>query len=254
MENNSVKQEMIRAENIKKSFGTNEVLKDVSLKISRGEIVSIIGPSGSGKSTFLRSLIGLEKVNGGSVYIENTPFIQNGVYAGEKESRAVCGKMGMVFQHFNLFPHMYVRNNLIKAPSLVKKEDKKMLNEKAMHLLESVGLADKIDEMPSSLSGGQKQRVAIARALMMEPEILLFDEPTSALDPELTGEVLAVIKSLAEKHMTMIIVTHEMSFAREVSDRVVFMCDGVVAVDDTPENVFVKTDNERMKQFLRTIN
>jgi polar amino acid transport system ATP-binding protein len=244
---------LITATNLVKSFGSNDVLRGVSLNVEKGAILSMIGPSGSGKSTLLRSLVCLEKLDGGTIDVEGEKLIDNGVYAHERDCRRICGRMGMVFQHFNLFPHMTVRQNLTTAPSLIKKLDKKTLDERSEALLASVGLADKINEMPSSLSGGQKQRVAIARALMMEPDILLFDEPTSALDPELTGEVLNVIKELAKKHMTMVIVTHEMSFAREVSDRVVFMDGGVIAAEGTPDEVFSCRDNERMQRFLRAI-
>lgn len=243
---------MIKLVDIKKSFGTNDVLCGLSLEVNKGEVTSIIGPSGSGKSTMLRSIIGLEKIDGGSIYIESEPLVSEGVYVSDKEARRVCRKMGMVFQHFNLFPHMSVRKNLISAPITVKKVKSDEANAKCADILNKVGLSDKIDEMPGNLSGGQKQRVAIARALMMEPDILLFDEPTSALDPELTGEVLSVIKELADEHMTMMIVTHEMSFARDVSDRVIFMDNGIVAEDNTPENVFYNTQSERLRTFLKS--
>ena len=245
---------MIHAKQVQKSFGDNSVLKGVDFKVSHGEVVSIIGPSGSGKSTLLRSLIGLEKIDSGDIFIDGEPFVTDGKYANEPECRRICRKMGMVFQHFNLFPHMSVHQNLTIAPQLVKSFSKKQCSEKCAGLLQTVGLSDKLNAMPSSLSGGQKQRVAIARALMMEPEILLFDEPTSALDPELTGEVLEVIRGLAKNHMTMVIVTHEMSFARDVSDRVIFMDNGVVAIDDTPKAVFEATQNERIRQFLRNVS
>ncbi|MFA6948618.1 MAG: amino acid ABC transporter ATP-binding protein, partial [Eubacteriales bacterium] len=213
-----------------------------------------IGPSGSGKSTMDRSIIGLEKIDDGSISIEGEKFVSDGKYASDKDCRRICRRMGMVFQHFNLFPHMSVKTNLISAPMRVSKMDRSSAEKKCAELLEKVGLSDKLDAMPSQLSGGQKQRVAIARALMMEPDILLFDEPTSALDPELTGEVLAVMKNLAAEHMTMIIVTHEMSFARDVADRVVFMDNGVVAVDDTPDKVFGSTENVRLKAFLKSFH
>lgn len=241
---------MIEVRNVKKSFGELEVLKNVSFAVNKGETVSVIGSSGSGKSTLLRSIVGLEKIDGGSIYADGEPLVEDGVYSDEKTIRAHCLKMGMVFQHFNLFPHLSVKDNLILAPRCVNKLKKVELEKKCSILLEKVGLADKINAMPSSLSGGQKQRVAIARALMMEPEILLFDEPTSALDPELIGEVLAVMKGLAAEHMTMIVVTHEMSFARDVSDRVIFMDNGVVLVDDIPEKVLVNPENERIRAFL----
>ena len=241
---------MISAVGLTKSFGANEVLRGVDFSVGRGEVVSVIGPSGSGKSTMLRCLIGLEKVSGGSVQISGMPLVENGVYVREKDARKVCSDMGMVFQHFNLFPHMSVRKNLTIAPLCAKKLKKAEADERAAELLGKVGLADKIDEMPSSLSGGQKQRVAIARALMLSPEILLFDEPTSALDPELTGEVLAVMRSLAAEHMTMVVVTHEMAFARDISERVVFMDGGVIAQQGTPEEIFTSPANERLASFL----
>ncbi len=244
---------MINVCNIEKRFGDNEVLKGVSFRVKKGEAVSIIGSSGSGKSTILRSIVGLEKVNGGSIYIDDEPLVENGVYIDDKTFRIRSLKMGMVFQHFNLFPHLTVRDNLCLAPKCVLKRGKDELNARCETLLKKVGLSEKIDSMPSSLSGGQKQRVAIARSLMMEPEILLFDEPTSALDPELTGEVLTVMKELASENMTMIIVTHEMSFAKEVSDRVIFMDKGVVLIDDIPEKVLVNPENERVKSFLNKL-
>ena len=241
---------MIQTIGLKKSFGDSEVLRGVDLHIARGQIVAIIGPSGSGKSTFLRSLIGLERIDSGTIRIEGESLAEDGRYPNEHTCRQVCAGMGMVFQHFNLFPHMSVRKNLIAAPLAAKKLAKNAADEKCRMLLARVGLGDKIDAMPSSLSGGQKQRVAIARALMMDPDILLFDEPTSALDPELTGEVLAVMKGLTDTGITMVIVTHEMAFAREVSDRVIFMDGGVVAVDGTPDEVFANPSNERLKTFL----
>ena len=241
---------MIRTTALKKSFGDNHVLRGVDLHIRRGEIVAIIGPSGSGKSTFLRSLIGLERIDEGSIFIQDQALAEDGRYPKERICRRVCAGMGMVFQHFNLFPHMSVRNNLTAAPLAAKKLTVEDAERKCADLLARVGLADKIDAMPSSLSGGQKQRVAIARALMMDPDILLFDEPTSALDPELTGEVLAVMKDLTHTGITMVIVTHEMGFAREVADRVIFMDGGVVAVDGSPDAVFGNPENDRLRSFL----
>lgn len=240
---------MVKADNVKKSFGKNEVLRGISMDIKRGEVAAIIGPSGSGKSTFLRCLIGLERVSGGSIYIEGRPFVENGVRVSEKAARQICSGMGMVFQHFNLFPHMTVRKNLCLASELrgVKKNE---AYERAEHLLDKVGLSDKIDEMPSSLSGGQKQRIAIARALMLDPDILLFDEPTSALDPELTGEVLEVMRDLAKDNMTMAIVTHEMGFARDIAHKVVFMDDGIIAQSGTPDELFTNPSSERLVSFL----
>ncbi len=244
---------MIRVKGLHKKFGDNPVLRGVDLEVGRGEIVAVIGPSGGGKSTFLRSLIGLETVDEGSIYIGAKTLVERGKYVSEKSAREVCAKMGMVFQQFNLFPHMSVKKNLICAPLCVKKMDKKEAEERCKRALESVGLLDKLDAMPNSLSGGQKQRVAIARALMMEPDVLLFDEPTSALDPELTGEVLAVIKELTKSGITMVIVTHEMSFAREVADTVVFMDGGVVAAQGAPEEIFDNSENERIATFLGNI-
>jgi polar amino acid transport system ATP-binding protein len=241
---------MIEVKNIRKSFGTNEVLRGVSFNVSEGEIISIIGPSGSGKSTMLRSLIGLERISEGSITIAGRKFVDNGVYVKDKEMRNILSHTGMVFQHFNLFPHMTVRENMICAPITNRTMTKTEANEKCKLLLQKVGLLDKIDEMPSALSGGQKQRVAIARAMMTGPEILLFDEPTSALDPELTGEVLAVMKQLAAERMTMIVVTHEMSFARYISDRVIFMDNGVIVVDEKPDLVFDSTTNSRLAEFI----
>ena len=241
---------MIEAKNIKKSFGDVEVLRGVSLGVEKGEIISVIGPSGSGKSTMLRSLIGLERVSDGSISIGGEAFVENGVYVKDKVMRRILSKTGMVFQHFNLFPHMSVRGNMICAPVTNRLLDKTAANEKCERLLKKVGRSDKIDEMPSALSGGQKQRVAIARAMMTDPDILLFDEPTSALDPELTGEVLAVMKQLASEHMTMIVVTHEMSFARYISDRVIFMENGVIAADGAPAELIDSPKNPRLAEFL----
>jgi ABC-type polar amino acid transport system, ATPase component len=246
--------EMLKLTQITKSFGTNEVLRGVSLSVSRGEIVAVIGPSGSGKSTMLRSCVGLERISGGTIELNGKKLVQEGVYVPERESRSVCAHTGMVFQHFNLFPHMNVRENLCLAPVLRKTLSKREAEEHASVLLDKVGLADKADAMPSSLSGGQKQRVAIARALMLSPEILLFDEPTSALDPELTGEVLAVMRGLAAEHMTMVIVTHEMAFARDIADRVLFMDEGVIALSGTPEEVLLNPPSERLRAFLHSFN
>lgn len=243
---------MIKASGMEKSFGGNRVLRGVSFEVKRGEVIAVIGPSGSGKSTFLRCLIALERMNGGSVYIESLPLVENGVYIHEKEIRHVCRKMGMVFQHFNLYPHLSVKANLMLSPLLVERLPKAEAEERCRLLLARVGLSEKLNEMPSSLSGGQKQRVAIARALMMNPDILLFDEPTSALDPELTGEVLSVMKALAADKMTMVIVTHEMAFARDIADRVLFMDNGVIAAEGTSGEIFGSVRNERLTAFLRS--
>ena len=250
--------EVVRTEKVHKHFGGLHVLKGIDLSVRKGEVVSIIGPSGSGKSTLLRILNHLETADRGSVCIEGT-YIAKGmgdeksVYLPSKEVMKVCSKVGMVFQNFNLFPHKSVIENLIEAPVYVQGATKEEALQRAILLLDKVGLTEKKDSYPYSLSGGQQQRVAIARALAMNPDILLFDEPTSALDPELIGEVLLVIKKLAEERSTMLIVTHEMSFAREVSDRIIFMDDGQVAYDGPPEEFFTENENERIKSFLNRI-
>lgn len=245
----------VNMERIEKRFNNQTVLRDVSLKMNRGEIVSIIGPSGSGKSTFLRCLGQLETIDGGSITVDGTVLAStdaNGTvnYASQEIQHDLLLRMGMVFQSFNLFPHMTVLDNIMIAPRMVKGMKDDEILPIAERLLNKVGLWEKRDMYPSRLSGGQQQRVAIARALAMNPEIMLFDEPTSALDPELTGEVLKTIKQLADDHMTMIIVTHEMNFAREVSDRVIFMADGVIQEEGTPEQIFNHPQNERTKAFL----
>lgn len=244
---------MLRAEGIVKNFGKLEVLKSISVEVQQGEVVAIIGPSGSGKSTFLRCLNYLEKVDAGTIAIDGEMMVENGIYKSEAEIRRICLKTGMVFQNFNLFPHMTVLRNVMEAPIVVGKENKETVMQRALELLEKVGLSQKADVYPSQLSGGQKQRVAIARALAMNPEILLFDEPTSALDPELTGEVLNVMKQLASEKRTMIVVTHEMGFAREVADKVIFMDEGNVVEQGTPEEVFEHAQSGRMQDFLQSI-
>lgn len=244
---------IIEVTNLKKSFGSLEVLKNVSFHVNPSEVVAVIGPSGSGKSTMLRSLVHLEEVNGGSIKIGKDFLVQDGTYSTGQQIRQITSQMGMVFQHFNLFPHMTVRSNLELGPRLVKGLPSTEVHSRSSSLLEKVGLSDKADAYPSNLSGGQKQRVAIARAMMMNPEILLFDEPTSALDPELTGEVLQVMKQLADEQMTMVIVTHEMGFAREVADRVMFMADGEFIESGTPEQLFGNPQNERTKAFLNRV-
>ena len=249
----------IEMNHIGKSFGNLEVLKDVSLHMESGEVVSIIGPSGSGKSTFLRCLCELEKIDkgdicgGGEVMAEQPEGASKTVYSSPDKVRQICRRMGMVFQSFNLFPHMTVLDNILEAPRVVKGMKDADILPLAEELLRKVGLWDKRDVYPSSLSGGQKQRVAIARALAMKPDIMLFDEPTSALDPELTGEVLRTIKQLADEDMTMVIVTHEMAFAREVADRIIFMADGVIQEEGRPEDVFEHPQNERTKNFLSSM-
>lgn len=238
---------------VRKSFGDLEVLKDISLTVQQGEVISIIGPSGSGKSTLLRCATLLETMDEGTLsYLGQAAVTMeqgHSVYAKPAELDAIKQCFGLVFQSFHLFPHYSVLKNLIDAPIHVQKRSKEEATQEAMELLEQMGLADKANAYPHQLSGGQQQRVAIARALARKPEVLFFDEPTSALDPELTGEVLKVIKQLAEANMTMIIVTHEMEFARKVSDRILFMDKGYVVLEGTPETVF-QSDNERMREFL----
>jgi polar amino acid transport system ATP-binding protein len=241
---------IIEISNLKKSFGKLDVLKKITFDVNKNDVIAVIGPSGSGKSTMLRSLVHLEEINGGSITIAGDSFVKDGVYAKPQEIKKITSKMGMVFQHFNLFPHLTVKENLELPPKLVKNESIAMIQQRSNELLRKVGLTDRADAYPANLSGGQKQRVAIARALMMNPEILLFDEPTSALDPELTGEVLQVIKALAEEQMTMIVVTHEMGFAREVANRVIFMDNGEIIETGRPSELFTNPKNERTKAFL----
>ena len=248
----------IEMKDIVKTYGSSVVLHGVSLSMEKGQVVSIIGPSGAGKSTFLRCLNHLEIIQKGSIcingqYLARMDAEGNSVYAPEKEMRKICLNMGMVFQSFNLFPHMTVLENIMAAPVYVKGMTREEILPVAQRLLEKVGLWNKRDFYPGNLSGGQKQRVAIARALAMNPEIMLFDEPTSALDPELTGEVLKTIKQLADEDMTMIIVTHEMAFARSVSDKVLFMVDGRIEEEGTSEQIFDHPKNERTKTFLQHI-
>ena len=239
---------MITVENLNKKFQGLHVLKDINVTINKGDVVCVIGPSGSGKSTFLRCLNMLEKPTNGKI-------IFDGVDLAAKKTNLNLHrqKMGMVFQQFNLFPNMTVLQNLTCAPIMLKKIPKAEAEAKAMELLERVGLADRANDYPSTLSGGQKQRVAIVRALCMDPEVMLFDEPTSALDPEMVGEVLDVMKTLARKGMTMVVVTHEMGFAREVSNRVLFLDDGAIAEDGTPEEVFGNPKCERLQNFLAKV-
>ncbi|AZV61976.1 MULTISPECIES: amino acid ABC transporter ATP-binding protein [Peribacillus] len=239
--------EMIRIRNLNKSYGNLHVLKDIDMKVLDSDVVCLIGPSGSGKSTLLRCLNYLEKKDSGQILIEGTE-----INPGTHDINKIREKVGMVFQHFYLFPHMTVLENVIEAPTHVKKIPKAQAIEEAKALLAKVGLSDKADVYPSKLSGGQKQRVAIARALAMKPDILLFDEPTSALDPELVGEVLATMKELALEGMTMVVVTHEMSFAREVGDWIVFMHNGRVVESGPPKEFFTNPKEERTKEFLQT--
>jgi polar amino acid transport system ATP-binding protein len=258
LEREDMSMSMIRVEHLAKSFGDLKVLEDVNLTVEPGEVVVIIGPSGAGKSTFLRSLNQLEKITSGKIFIEDELFYHREhdktVSKMEaKKHKALLLEMGMVFQRFNLFPHKTVLENVMLAPIHVKKVDKEKAEETARDLIARVGLADKVDEYPSRLSGGQQQRVAIARALAMEPKMMLFDEPTSALDPELVGEVLNVMKDLANQGMTMLCVTHEMGFAREVADKVVFMANGRILEEGTPKEIFTNPKSPEAKQFLRSI-
>lgn len=241
---------VIKAENIIKSFGKLEVLKGIDFEINSGEVVSVIGPSGSGKSTFLRCLNRLETIDGGSIDIDGVNVVKDGVYTKSKEASDSYKKLGMVFQNFNLFPHKSVIENVMLSPVLVNKETKSAAEKSAIELLRSVGLEEKKEYYPYQLSGGQQQRVAIARALAMKPMMMLFDEPTSALDPELTGEILKVIRELAEKRMTMLIVTHEIEFAKHVSDRIIFMADGVIVEQGPAEELIDNPKTERMQAFL----
>ena len=247
---------ILEMKNIQKSFGSQQVLRDISLSVDSGEVVSIIGPSGSGKSTLLRCATFLETVDSGSIRYMDTDAVTTDEYGNCRylpaaELKAVKRCFGLVFQSFNLFPHFTVLKNVMDAPVSVQKRDKKTVRAEAMELLRKMGLEDKARAYPGELSGGQQQRVAIARALAMKPDILFFDEPTSALDPELTGEVLRVIRQLAEEKMTMVIVTHEMPFARAVSNRVVFMDGGVIVEQGDPESVFGAPQQERTRQFLK---
>ena len=244
---------MLEVRGLKKSFGDFTVLDGIDFDVHPGETVAVIGPSGSGKSTMLRCLIDLEKAQAGTIRIDGMPLMENGIYVPEAQARAACSKMSMVFQNFNLFPHMKVIDNLTAAPIHVKGMEKTKALEKARELLAKVNLSDKADVYPSFLSGGQKQRVAIARALMMEPELMLFDEPTSSLDPQLTAEVLSVMRRLSEARMTMIVVTHEMGFAREAADKVLFMADTRILVSGTTEEVFERCELPRVKEFISSI-
>ena len=238
----------IHVEHLKKNFGKIEVLKDISIDIMQGEVVVVIGPSGSGKSTFLRCLNRLEESTGGTIVVDGVDITQKKV-----DINKVRENVGMVFQHFNLFNNLNVVNNMTLAPLELKKATSEQAKEKAMQMLERVGLAEKAEAYPSQLSGGQKQRVAIARALCMNPDIMLFDEPTSALDPEMVGEVLQVMKDLAASGMTMVIVTHEMGFAREVADRVIFMDGGYIVEEGTPEEVLLNPKESRTIDFLNKV-
>ena len=249
---------ILETEHVSKNFGNLVVLKDINLKVKKGEVICIIGPSGAGKSTYLRSLNQLEKISSGKIFIKGDLFLHrekdHTVERIDKQTQQkLLLEMGMCFQRFNLFPHKTVLENICLAPIEVKHEDKETVKKEAMELLEKVGLADKANEYPNRLSGGQQQRVAIARALAMKPEIMLFDEPTSALDPELVGDVLQVMKDLALEGMTMLVVTHEMGFAKEVADRVLFMADGIIAEEGTPDQIFNNPQNPRTQSFLKSV-
>ena len=239
---------MINIENLSKNFGNLKVLKNISTTINKGEVISIIGPSGSGKSTFLRCLNKLEEPTEGHIYIDDMDLMDKNT-----DINKIRERVGMVFQHFNLFPHMTVLENLILSPTIVKKETKEEAEKYALYLLQKVGLSDKANSYPNQLSGGQKQRIAIARALAMKPEVILFDEPTSALDPEMIKEVLDVMRDLAKEGMTMLIVTHEMGFARNVGNRILFMDNGEIIEDCSPKDFFENPTNERIKDFLNKV-
>ena len=246
---------IISVKNIKKSFSDGvQVLKDISFDVEQGEILGIIGPSGSGKSTMLRCIAQLENVDDGSIYISGSPIVENGKYAPKDELRKAALNLGFVFQNFNLFPHMSVLQNITDAQIHVLKTPKAEAAEIARKLLSDVGLSDKENAYPCELSGGQQQRVSIARSLALKPKVLLFDEPTSALDPELTGEILAVIKQLALEKMTMIVVTHEMSFARDISDKIIFMAGGVIVEQGEPKELINNPKTERLQDFLKRFN
>ncbi|WP_312641816.1 amino acid ABC transporter ATP-binding protein [Hydrogenoanaerobacterium sp.] len=241
----------ISVRNLKKSYGKLKVLRDISFDVEKGDVIAVIGSSGSGKSTMLRCLIDLEHIGGGSVSVDGEYLIEDGKYSSKEKTKEITSKMGMVFQNFNLFPHLTVRKNLEMPYGLMNKQASAVDTAALCDtMLKKVGMLEKADVLPAKLSGGQQQRVAIARAMMLSPEIMLFDEPTSALDPELTGEVLSVIKQLAKEKMTMIVVTHEMAFARDVATRVLFMDDGAILEEGTPEEIFTSPQNQRTKEFL----
>ncbi len=242
--------EIVSVQHLSKSFGTLEVIKDISFSVREGEVLAIIGPSGSGKSTLLRSVTHLEEVSGGTIRVAGLDMVSDGVYANPETLRSICLKVGLVFQNFNLFPHFSVLKNVTEAQIRVLGRKPSDADNRARSLLAKMGLADKESAYPFELSGGQQQRVAIARALALDPAVLFFDEPTSALDPELTGEILKVIRSLAADRMTMVIVTHEMAFARDVADRVIFMDGGVIIEEGKASDVINNPKNDRTKEFL----
>ena len=243
-------QEIIKVENLKKSFGEIQILKGISFSVNKGEVLGIIGPSGSGKSTILRCVSQLENVSGGSISICGLPLVTDGVYSDKKLRHEITLKSGLVFQNFNLFPHYSVLQNVMEPQIRVLKRSKQEAKDKAVEILTRIGLEHRLNNYPCELSGGQQQRVSIARALAMEPQVLLFDEPTSALDPELTGEILAVIKELAAEKMTMVVVTHEMAFARDISTKIIFMDGGVIVEEGEPSEVINNPKTERTKTFL----
>lgn len=247
--------DIISVKNLKKTFGDNvQVLKDISFNVEKGEVLGIIGPSGSGKSTILRCISQLETVTDGTIKICGETLVENGVYSSKEKRHEITLKSGLVFQNFNLFPHYSVLQNVVDPQVRVLKKSKKEAEDTAMVLLKRMGLEQKAGNYPCELSGGQQQRVSIARALALKPEVLLFDEPTSALDPELTGEILSVIKELAEEKMTMVVVTHEMSFARDISSKIIFMDGGVIVEQGNPEDVINNPQTERTKAFLARFN
>ena len=245
--------EIICVSNLSKSFGGLPVLRDISFAVRRGEVVSVIGPSGSGKSTLLRCVTGLETADGGTIQVDGEDFVRDGRHAGRAAQRRIGLKLGLVFQNFNLFPHFSVLRNLTEAQIHVLKRPRAEAERRARELLAKMGLPDKERAYPFELSGGQQQRVSIARAMALDPEVLFFDEPTSALDPELTGEVLKVMEKLAQEHMTMIVVTHEMSFARSAASKILFMNQGIILEEGTPDEIFMNPKQPRTKEFLSSI-
>ena len=247
-------EDIITVENLQKSFGELNIIKGISFSVHKGEVLGIIGPSGSGKSTILRCISQLEEVSGGTIKICGNPLVENGIYVNKKDRQKIILKSGLVFQNFNLFPHYSVLQNVTEPQIRVLKKSESEAKKTAMEILDRMALAEKCDSYPCQLSGGQQQRVSIARALALKPEVLLFDEPTSALDPELTGEILAVIKELAEEKMTMVVVTHEMAFARDISSHIIFMDGGVIVEEGEPEAVINNPQKERTKLFLSRFN
>ena len=247
-------EDIITVENLQKSFGELNIIKGISFSVHKGEVLGIIGPSGSGKSTILRCISQLEEVSGGTIKICGNPLVENGIYVNKKDRQKIILKSGLVFQNFNLFPHYSVLQNVTEPQIRVLKKSESEAKKTAMEILDRMALAEKCDSYPCQLSGGQQQRVSIARALALKPEVLLFDEPTSALDPELTGEILAVIKELALEKMTMVVVTHEMAFARDISSHIIFMDGGVIVEEGEPEAVINNPQKERTKLFLSRFN